>query len=375
MRLSLSIPGKLILLSEYAVLQNAPALVVAVNRRLRLTVKSIAASHCLLTLPHLGVDVPFHVDDGIATPVQSHQPRNHQKYDRILTLTGAALKEGGWSKRDFGNVQVVVDSSEFFTPDGAQKLGLGSSAALTVGLLSAARQLRQPDSINNHQLLLDSHRLHNHFQGRAGSGIEVAASIFGGVLQYRMGQRASEFAPAARSVAMPKDLQMRFVWAGQSSSTADFLRGLKNYRDHNGPSFNRTMQCLVELAKEGCEAFSDGRINAFLAAVQSYYYWLAKLGSESRLPIISAEHRRIARTVYAGGGFYKPSGAGGGDFGVIFSSNESHIDEIAQRVADDGFTITDLKVGAEGIRFHAHADEGGINDSIRLPQNVPAIGR
>lgn len=375
MRLSLSIPGKLILLGEYAVLQNAPAIVAAVNRRLRLTVKSVTSSHCLLTLPHLGGDVPFHVDGGIATPLQTHQPRSNLRYDRILTLIGAALREGGWSKRDFGNVQVIVDSSEFFTPDGTQKLGLGSSAALTVGLLSAVRQLRQQDSIDKQQLLLDSHRLHNRFQGRAGSGVDVAASIYGGILQYRMGQRASEFAPAARSVAMPKNLQMRFVWTGQSSSTPDFLGKLANYRDHDRLSFNRTMQCLVELAQEGCEAFSDGRINAFLATVQSYYHWLARLGSESRLPIISAAHRRIARTVYASGGFYKPSGAGGGDFGVIFGSNDSHIDEIAQRVANDGFTITDVKVGADGIRFHAHADKGGINDSIRLPQNVPAIGR
>ena len=375
MSLSLSIPGKLILLGEYAVLQNAPALVAAVNHRLRLTVKSVASSHCLLTLPHLGVDVPFLVDGGIAAPLLARRHRSDLRYNQILTLIGEILKESGWSKRDFGNVQIVIDSSEFFTPDGAQKLGLGSSAALTVGLLTAIRQLRQQDSIDKQQLLLDSYRLHNRFQGRAGSGIDVAASIFGGVLQYQMRQRATKFAPLAKSVSIPENLHIRFVWTGRPASTADFLKRLADYRDNNRSTFNRTMQCLINLAKAGCEAFVNGRINALFYVVQSYYHALAKLGSESRLPIISAAHRRIARSVYAGGGFYKPSGAGGGDFGLIFAANESHIDEIAQRVANDGFTITDLKVGADGIRVHAHADDGGINDSIRLPQDVQAIGR
>ena len=210
--------------------------------------------------------------------------------------------------------------------------------------------------------------MHNHFQSQIGSGIDVAASVFGGVLRYQLNKNTAEFAPDVKMVPIPKDLQMRFVWTGQPASTSEFLKRLATYQKHNPSKFSQTMQSLANLAEAGCEAFFNGRTETFFQVVQSYYDRLVQLGAESRIPIISDVHRRIAEVVYAGGGFYKPSGAGGGDFGIIFGSSQSHITELAQKVAGNGFTITDIDVGAEGIKISA--DEGGIHDSVRLPQTV-----
>jgi phosphomevalonate kinase len=224
------------------------------------------------------------------------------------------------------------------------------------------------DCSDKQQLLKDSYKLHNHFQGLAGSGIDVAASVFGGVFRYQISGDKPDSAPSIKMLPIPSSLQMRFVWTGQPASTADYLKKMSNYRKHNEAKFNRIMQSLANLAGAGCEAFLNGRTDTFFQVVQDYYDRLEQLGAESRIPIISNIHRQIAETVDAGGGFYKPSGAGGGDFGIIFGSDKSHITELAQRVARNGFTVTDIDVGAKGIKFSA--DEGGIHDSIRLPQTV-----
>ncbi len=365
--MSVTVPGKLILLGEYAVLHKAPALVAAIDRYLRITVKRVSGDNCTLKLPHLGAKVLFQVRDGEAEPLPEQHVRS-AAIDGLFAMINALIKKENWSIAESGNIEICIDSSDFFSPDGHMKLGLGSSAALTVGLLVAVRQMLDRDCSDKQQLLKDSYELHNHFQGLIGSGIDVAASIYGGVFQYQIEEDASYFAPRVKMVPIPKDLQMRFVWTGQSASTSKYLEKLSNYRIHNESMFNRTMKSLASLAGAGCEAFLNGRTDTFFQVVQNYYGRLAQLGAESRIPIISDEHRQIANIVYAGGGFYKPSGAGGGDFGVIFSSSKSHITELAQSVARNGFTTTDINVGAEGIKFSA--DKGGIHDSIRLPQTV-----
>lgn len=373
MEFSLTIPGKLILIGEYAVLQSAPALVAAVNRRVRLTVRPSPDSNWWLRFPHLSEDVPFKITNSTAAPLASYQTPANRPISRIFLLLNEMVKGDKGSLQDFGNLEITIDSSDFFAPDAAKKLGLGFSAALTVGLLASVRQMFNRDCLDKQKLLLDSYRLHNLFQGRTGSGVDIAASVFGGVLCYRINRHATNTAPLAKRVSIPENFNARFVWTGQSASTAEFLKKFEDYRNNNVAAFNRIMQKLTINAEKGCEAFIEGRLNSFLEAIKSYYKLLRQLGAESQLPIISDIHRRIARTVYAAGGFYKPSGAGGGDFGVIFSLNESQMTNIAQQVAKDGFTITDINVGAEGIRFYA--DEGGINDSTRLSKAVYAIGR
>ena len=365
--MSVTIPGKLILLGEYAVLHNAPALAAAIDRFLYITVKRVSGDKSILKLPHLDVEALFQLKDGHVQPLPE-QPVRSAAIDNLFALINMLVEKESWSITKSGSVEISIDSSDFFSQDGHVKLGLGSSAALTVGLLAAVRKILDCNYRDKQQLLRDSYDLHNHFQGLAGSGIDVAASVFGGVFRYQMSGDGSDFDPKVKMVSIPKNLQMRFVWTGHPASTPEYLNRLATYQKHNQSMFNQTMQSLANLAEAGCQAIFNGRIHTFFQVVRGYYDRLAQLGAESRVPIISDIHRRIAKIVYAGGGFYKPSGAGGGDFGIIFGSDKSHITELAQKVARNGFTITDIDVGAKGIQLWA--DEGGIHDSVRLPQTV-----
>jgi phosphomevalonate kinase len=174
--MSVTIPGKLILLGEYAVLHKAPALVAAIDRYLRIAVKQVSGNNCILRLPHMDAKVSFQVRDGEAQPLPE-QPVRSAAIDNLFALINALMKKENWPIANSGNIEICIDSSDFFSPDGHTKLGLGSSAALTVGLLVAFRQILDQNYSDKRQLLKDSYELHNHFQGLAGSGIDVAASI------------------------------------------------------------------------------------------------------------------------------------------------------------------------------------------------------
>ncbi len=51
------------------------------------------------------------------------------------------------------------------------------------------------------------------------------------------------------------------------------------------------------------------------------------------------------------GALYKPSGAGGGDFGLAFSGDESQLDRLALVYREQGFVVPDLEFSVNGLEL------------------------
>ena len=155
-----SAPGSIMLMGEHAVLRNQLAIVGAVNKRMAMTLtpyenrrieiySSLGNYHT--TLDELNIAPPFQF---VLAAIQRYQSQ---------LLTGFRLDI----------------KSEF-----SSKVGLGSSAAVVVATLACLMQwLEIP--LNLQQLFLDARATIQAVQGR-GSGADVAASVFGGIVAYRM---------------------------------------------------------------------------------------------------------------------------------------------------------------------------------------------
>ena len=350
MRVLADAPGKLVLIGEYAVLENSPAIVAAVDRRATVTIEPCGQDFSLLKLPHLKESVPFATDNAVVKSlVVPKTQRSAETVSRVITMLSKIVEREISFKTALNGVSLMIDSSHFYSPENDVKLGLGSSAAITVGLLAAVRAYINPDWINKHALMHEAFRQHNESQRQAGSGIDIAASVFGGVLRYKVKTNAAAYSPVIKNVSVPEDLQMRFVWTGQPTSTASFLKRLKDFKMNYPNDYDRSMKRLIRLAQVGCQAFEESDTSGFLQTVERFYLGLEDLGYMSHIPIISDTHRRIARVVYENGGYYKPSGAGGGDFGIIFSDKKLLIDEIADVVEKTGFYIPELSIGTNGV--------------------------
>jgi mevalonate kinase len=101
-----SAPGKLVALGEYAVLDGAPALVLALDRYAQAGIGRSGDSHC-----HLQVRAPKVVDRRFAPGTTSGAA--------LVDLVTAGIPLP-W--------RAMLDSADFF--EGPAKLGLGSSAAV-----------------------------------------------------------------------------------------------------------------------------------------------------------------------------------------------------------------------------------------------------
>lgn len=256
-------PGKLVLLGEYAVLDGGGAIVAAVDR---------------------GVVCVVSTGAGIETPGDDRFVR--------AALTGAP--RGLYRFRD----QYPLDLPG--------KAGFGGSAAATVAAIRAAGR---PDA--------DAFTVHASVQG-GGSGVDVFASVNGGVRAY----------PSGRSVACPPFL---VVWSGQSAATGPRIQQYLAWADRVD---------FVVRSRELVDAFEDDPLGVTGAAYALLQEMSHRAGIDYDLPAF----QRIASLTQAVGGAAKPSGAGGGDIAVAIVPDVEKRETLRRLVAEEGFFVIDVGI-------------------------------
>ncbi len=329
-----SAPGKLVLLGEYAVLRGAPSLVMAVNRRARVRIQASRDRE-------YHVDAPGFLESTRHLRAQDGGPFQQAPDLGILDHAWRALP----ALRESGAFSLELDTREFFHPGktGVTKLGLGSSAALSVALLGALAAWTDSDQPE----LSDLIAFHRRFQSGRGSGIDVAASFSGGVLQYQFNPEDNR----ARShpISLPSGLHLGFFFTGRSAKTTDFLQSLEQRKEE--PALDGILDKLSLLSAEGLQDVESQRISAFLQIIDSYASAMQELGKVLGLPVISREHLELLKLARIMGLAYKPSGAGGGDFGLAASDSPERIEDFRLRAQSLGYVSPALRIDAEGIRI------------------------
>jgi phosphomevalonate kinase len=351
-RLQRSAPGKLVLLGEYAVLFGHPSLVMAVNRRARVELRPSEDGRWSSTAPgYADSPVFFDItcDRGLRWAAETaDRAGRFELLEGVLTrLASAGLIDPGTLEP----ASVVLDTREFFrnTPAGPVKLGLGSSAALTVALASAAMAWGGADDPGTPEpeRLRRAIELHRSFQRGRGSGVDVAASLMGGVVEYRLDDNGA--VAVARTVELPRDLRLVPVWTGRPAATSVFLARLAR---RVGDETGAVVAVLAELgraAESGIDNLRGGNLPGALADVDRFAEAMEELGRAAGLDILSAEHRQLGRLAHRVGVRYKPSGAGGGDFGIGWSDDPAAAAAFVSAAADAGFPTPALAPECTGL--------------------------
>ena len=349
-RVRASAPGKLVLIGEDAVLFGAPAVVIAVDRRARVELVSSSSGRWSFVAPGLAPEpgeFELNADGDLSWLGDAlTAPRHFGLVERLLNgLTESGLVE----PRALPPPQATLDTRAFFhgSGDERKKLGLGSSAALTVALASALLEWAGKESPLDPVWLRVLVDLHRGMQGGLGSGIDVAASLLGGVVRYQFKGLGGE--PSAAALSLPENLHMLCIWTGRPASTGDLLARLEVSREEDPKALERALGRLGEVSVEGVGALEGGRSVDFLEAVDVFWSALEDLGREVGLPILSDEHRCLHRLARECGTHYKPSGAGGGDFGLAFATDPGLKAAMAARATAGGFAVLDLRVDPTGL--------------------------
>ncbi len=330
-------PGKLVICGEYAVLAGAPAIAVAMGIRARARVA--AASQGRLDVAD-GGSWRFSWRDGM--PVWGEVPPDGQ--GRILEAVATTLVGEGLTLS--APLEIALDTRAFsvMRPAGRRdKLGLGSSAALVASLTAALLAHAKAPVPQRESLFRVCERAHRRFQAGAGSGIDIAAAVHGGVVAL-IGAGGE-----VRRLAWPAGLAWLAVWSGESASTQAMLARFEAFRRADPVRFDRQADMLRGIAETVMQAWECEAVSVLLRALADYDDALRAFDEGARLGIYTPEHERLARLAAREGAVYKISGAGGGDFGLAFADSPAVIERIGAALARENVLTLPGTAGAVGV--------------------------
>ena len=343
-------PGKLVLIGEYAVLEGAPAFAVAVVTRARVSLQPRESAECTLLISNDKSKFSFHW-----TPSGELDWVEPDVGDRgmLLEATVVTLAEFGLMPTDLPGIELRIDSESLYScaGDGTPlKLGLGSSAAVSVAVTGALYRLFTGEHAARSDLLEICLTGHRRFQGQLGSGIDVASALFGGVIVL---EPHSGSIPSVTPLTWPDGLFALPVWTGVPASTISMLAAADAFREDSPDCHRLHMNALQDIANAALAAWRANDSARLLAMIEEYRRELENYDNDSMIGIFSPPHRSLQQLIAARGAIYKPAGAGGGDCGVAFADDIETIVQLKSELQHQGFTYSDAELCAEGLRYIA----------------------
>ena len=270
------------MLGEYAVLDGGPCLVAALEH---------------------GVECVY-TDSSL--PRTIHVP-NDDRFVRA-SLDSLAISTGKWSFSDWN--PLILDG----------KPGFGGSASATVAALLAGTTLLG-HQLSKSELYRRAHTVHQEVQG-SGSGVDIAAAVFGGVLEFVDGK-----------VSPKTSLPLVAVWSGESAQTGPRVEAYLRWRDRK--VFVNEMTLLVrDFYEDPVAAMTEGGRILHHMAVQANIPYTTETLSE--IQVLAQAHQGAA----------KPSGAGGGDCAVAVFATHEQLREFQTTCTRRGLIVIPVNIAA-----------------------------
>ncbi len=287
-KMTVSAPGKLMLMGEHAVVYGYPCLVAAVDRRITVEVEKLANDEVIL------------------------------ETDTDTRFMTAVVKK---FRAEVGKMGVRVRVVQAFD----KKYGFGSSAAITVAVAMGLFAVADVE-IEKKKLFDFCYQVVLEVQG-IGSGFDVAAAIYGGVVYFVTGGKVIE----------PIFITELPIVVGYSGVKADTVTLVKQVAEVKGKEdVFKKMGSLVKEARLVMERGGWQRLGKLMNENQNL---LRKLGVSS-----DKLEEMVMVSLRAGAWGAKLSGAGGGDCMIVLVS-EKH-----KRAVEKAINAVGVKLGVEGVR-------------------------
>lgn len=313
-------PGKAVVWGEYAVLEGAPAMVMAVDRYASARIAPGAGQWDLTSTGF---------EDSACLSSAELMQLTAEESEGVAGLIRAVLEALDDPDLPRSAARILTDSHNFH--QNGVKLGIGSSAAVCTATCAAIAEFL--DRPFEESQALTAHRL---LQGKRGSGLDVAAACRGGMIHFQSGESAV--------AQWPVDLHYRYFWVGHAAKTSDHLVRFSHWRQSGRQD---SLDAL-------CQASEQLFQRPDLPHLNEYVSCLKHMDEIAGLGIFGAAHQRLYELAKQSQVVYKPCGAGGGDIGIAVSNEPSHLDQFTGLATRDSILTLDLEIAAHGVhRFRS----------------------
>lgn len=298
-QITVSAPGKLMLLGEHAVIYNRPCLVTAVSSRMYVEIEK--------NLHGFSIDAP------------------QVKDVRFVKETVEIFKE----KYRIGNGLSIKTQSDF-----SSKYGFGSSSAVTVATIYALNKLYNI-RLTKKEIFDLGYTITLSVQG-IGSGFDIAAATFGKTLYFTTGGKVIESLDI-------KELPLVIGYSGMKADTPKIVKSLKLKMKNYNSKLNTIFKKIEAIVNKGR-----------IYLLKTDWIQLGHLMNENHTLLQELEvsttklDAMCEAAVSAGALGAKLSGAGGGDCMIALVSSEKRT-KVEEAILQSGGEVVKINNNTEGV--------------------------
>lgn len=333
---NVKVPGKLYLAGEYAVVEpGTPAVITAVDRFVHLKITSATATGTIYSHQYQTMPVKWHRT--AHRQIQLEDDVHLEFVLEAIRLTERYVEESG-RQLQFFNLE--IDSA--LDSDDGKKFGLGSSAAVTVGVVKAIAVFYHLN-LTALEIYKIAALAHYNVQGNGSLG-DIAASAFTGWIAYYspdrnwlLNQPQKPLKPLIETdwpelkiqrLPVPASTALIVGWTGAPASTKHLVTEVKRRSHLKYDTFvTQSAQCVEDLI----HAIKNDDFEKMTAAITRNRKLLNELSKISHVELETPRLKKLINLVVCSGGSGKMSGAGGGDCGIGFVKYGSNYQQIFEQ--------------------------------------------
>ena len=366
--ITVSAPGKLMLSGEWSILEkNTKCIVLAVQQRVYASIQD--SNEILVRLKDFGIESKAKIADNSVEFDNNDSNLTFTKYaidTTIQYLHSLKRKIKSFQLDTWGDINTVKNDET----GQEMKVGFGSSAAAVVAIVSALLEFHgiSCNSLSEKEVVFKLAIISHYFgQGKIGSGFDVAASTFGGVLVYKrfdpewlhnkiLVNSVLEIVNMSwpllhyKGLELPTDLHMMVGFTGTSASTKKLVSQMKIFKAEDPDSYFMIISRISDVTDQLIEAIRKRENVTILKLLDQNRILLEELSLACSCHLEITEHQIMSHTASKYGAVAKFSGAGGGDCSIGISFSESTANLIVKEWEKNGIMPIDITFSSEGVR-------------------------
>lgn len=365
MTIHYSAPGKQFISGEWAILElGNVGVVAAINKRVHAAVEK--SDNISISIDDFGIKDLHAQWNGRELIFAGVYEKNKLQFIKeaaettLRFLQDKGIKAAPFSIRTWGELSQIIVNGK------AKKIGFGSSASAAVAVSAALLDCHGYNA-SKEEIYKLAAMAHYSAQGRVGSGFDIAASVYGGILAYSrfdpewltkkmesgeslaaiIGEKWPGF--YVEELDVPADFRLLIAWTGESFSTSEAIGKMNKFKARKAEEYHSLIERIAGAAKEVVDVLKKKDRQTALELLRKNEYYLRELGEKSGIPIETRELRLLAECANKCGAAGKLSGSGGGDCGIAVCFDDETADQVKNEWEKNGLYLVDAAVDIHGI--------------------------
>ena len=327
MKIETTASGKAFLSGEYMALEGGRAIILSTPQSAKVSISETNETNNTLFSSMSDHAYPFLIDEKLKIIWLEEDPKQ----------LGSILNEGiGQFNKGFSGKSITIDTSDFFYRE--RKIGIGSSAAVSVALTKSMNKLL--DLRLTSKAMIDySREIHNRSQDSLGSGFDVIASFM--KERSLSCQLYGHESYKHEEIKLPEEIKIFAVVNNTYSQTSQMINryeAAKNkyedYFSNHAPKMKSELELLHDAILKNDSAL-------MMNYLTRYNNLLVEMDTKFNIGVFE-HHHDLINLAKDHGVFYKPSGSGGGDLGLLISSDKIRLDKICKELASKGLYLFEI---------------------------------